>query len=317
MNLSKTKEITDLFGIKYPIIQAGMVWVGGADLAAASSNAGILGLIGAGSMQTDILRQHLQKVKTKTDKPVGVNIPLLYKHCEAQIEVCLKEGVTIFFISAGSPKKYTSYLQDKGCVVIHVTSTPELAKKCELAGVDGIVAEGFEAGGHNGRDEITTMCLIPQVVDAVSIPVIAAGGISDGRGMMSALALGASGAQIGTRFVTSIESSAQENFKHAIVNAGPSDTMLSMKKLEPVRLLKNEFFKTVHEAEAHGASVEELREILGKGLAKQGMFDGDVTGGELEIGQVSGMIQSVDTVADIVDELIETYNSTLKSLVSL
>lgn len=307
------QRICELFNIEYPIIQAGMVWVSGAKLAAAATNAGCLGIIGAGSMKPDLLEQHILKAKELSQNPhaLAVNIPLLYKYVEEQIEVSLKNGIKIFFTSAGSPKKYTQYLKDKGATVVHVTSSPELAIKCEQAGVDAIVAEGFEAGGHNGRDEITTMSLIPQVVDAVRIPVIAAGGIGDGRSMAAALCLGADAVQIGTRFLMTKESSAHKNFKDAISNAGSGDTKLMMKKYVPVRLLKNEFYTQIESAEQAGASKEELVEILGKGRAKAGMLDGDMERGELEVGQVSAYISDLPTVEEMVKQLIDQYQLTI------
>jgi enoyl-[acyl-carrier protein] reductase II len=304
----KDTSITKLFNIKYPIIQGGMVWVSGAKLAAAVSNAGGLGLIGAGSMKPDLLEKHILKAKSLTDKPFGVNIPLLYRLVEEQIEVALKHDVKIFFTSAGSPKKYTKYLKDKGCIVVHVTSSPDLAKKCELAGVDAIVAEGFEAGGHNGREEITTMSLIPQVADTVSIPVIAAGGIGDGRGIAAAFMLGAKGVQLGSRFACTQESSAHQNFKEAIKNAKAGDTLLSMKKYVPVRLLKNKFQQEMYQLEQKGAPVEDLLELLGKGRAKSGMLEGNIEEGELEIGQVSALFNEVPSVEKLMDKLLFEYN---------
>jgi len=303
-----------LFGVRLPIVQAGMVWVSGGKLAAAASEAGALGVVGAGSMQPALLREHLKKAKALTTKPIGVNIPLLYSKAQEQIDVSIAEGVRIFFTSAGSPKACTPYLKEKGCVVVHVTASPELAKKCEAAGVDAIVAEGFEAGGHNGRDEITTMALIPQVRDAVKIPVIAAGGIGDGRGIAAALALGADGVQLGTRFAATVESSAHANFKRAIVDAQPGGTMLSMKALVPVRLLKNRFYEQVAAAEARGASKEELAELLGKGRAKRGMLDGDIDEGELEIGQIASMMKDIPTCAQLVQRLQQEYQAALARL---
>lgn len=306
--------ITDLFGIRVPIVQAGMVWVSGGKLAAAASQAGALGLIGAGSMQPDLLRLHIRKAKALTDKPFGINLPLLYAKAREQIDVALEEGVRIFFTSAGSPKTFTSYLKDKGAIVVHVTSSPELAQKCEAAGVDAIVAEGFEAGGHNGRDEITTMVLIPEVVDAVKIPVIAAGGIADGRQIAAALALGASGVQMGTRFAATAESSAHANFKRAITTAAPGATMLTLKKLVPVRLLKNRFFEQVAAAEERGATTDELQALLGKGRAKSGMLEGDLDEGELEIGQVAAMVRDLPTTAALVQRLEREYQAALAAL---
>lgn len=310
----KQKEICTLFGIKHPIIQAGMVWVSGGKLAAAAANAGALGIIGAGSMKPEMLRHQIQKAKSLTDKPLAVNLPLLYKQIEEQIQVCLDEGIKIFFTSAGSPKKFTATLKAQGCIVVHVTSSPELAIKCEKAGVDAIVAEGFEAGGHNGRDEITTMSLIPQVVDKVSIPVIAAGGIANGRQMASAFCLGASAVQIGTRFIATNESSAHENFKTALLKASSGDTKLMMKSLVPVRLLKNKFSDEIASMEASSATPEELAAHLGKGRAKKGMLDGDVDDGELEVGQVSAMVSDIISCEELVSRLINECNSCIKSL---
>ena len=306
--------ITKLFGIKLPIIQAGMVWVSGGKLAAAAANTGALGIIGAGSMKPDLLRQHILKAQALTNNPIGVNLPLLYHGIEEQISICLELGIRIFFTSAGSPKKYTPMLKSHNCVVVHVTSTPELAKKCEDAGVDAIVAEGFEAGGHNGRDEITTMVLIPEVVDAVKIPVIAAGGIANGRQMAAAMALGACGVQIGSRFAATVESSAHQNFKNAIVQASPTATMLSMKKTVPVRLLKNRFYEEISRLEEQGASAADLEAHLGKGRAKAGMLDGDLENGELEIGQVSGLIKDIPTCQELVTRLLDEYARAVATL---
>ncbi len=306
--------ISALFNIELPIIQAGMVWVSGGKLAAAASEAGALGIIGAGSMNPDLLKQHIKKARSLTRKPLAVNIPLLYSKVEEQIDVALTEGIRIFFTSAGSPKTFTKKLKDSGCTVVHVTSSPELAIKCEAAGVDAVVAEGFEAGGHNGRDEITTMVLIPQVVDAVNIPVIAAGGIGDGRGIAAAFALGAHGVQIGSRFAATQESSAHANFKQAIINAGPGSTMLSMKKAVPVRLLKNKFYEDITKLEEQGASKEALNELLGKGRARLGMLEGDLNEGELEIGQIAGLIRDLPTVAALVNRLRTEYNQALSNM---
>ncbi len=303
----RNNPICKLLNIEYPIIQAGMIWVSGGKLAAACANSGILGIVGAGSMSPELLDQHLKKACQLTTKPIGVNIPLLFSKAQEQIDIALKNGVRIFFTSAGSPKKYTPYLKEKGAKVIHVTSTPQLATKCEQAGVDAIVAEGFEAGGHNGKDEITTMTLIPQVVDSVSIPVIAAGGIGDGRTMLAAMVLGASGVQMGTRFVTCHESSAHQNFKNAIIESGPCDTMLSLKNVVPVRLLKNKFYNEITEMTLNKASVEELSNHLGKGRAKKGMLEGDLDEGELEIGQISALIKDSPKASDLVDNIIREY----------
>lgn len=310
------KTILNILPIKYPIIQAGMVWVSGGKLAAASANAGILGVIGAGSMKLDVLEQQILKAKSLTHHPerLAVNVPLLYEKTKEQLELSLKLGIKIFITSAGSPKIYTSWLKSQGATVIHVTSTPELALKCQDAGVDAIIAEGFEAGGHNGREEITTMVLIPQVCDAIKIPVIAAGGIVDGRGIAAAFSLGAQGVQLGTRFVATHESSAHSAFKEAILNSSPSSTMLMMKKYVPVRLLKNHFFDEVKKLEDAGASVEDLTTLLGHGRARAGMFEGDLINGELEIGQGCSMIKDCPTVAEVVANLITDYKSAIKEL---
>ncbi len=307
-------SITKLFGTRLPIIQAGMVWVSGGKLAAAASNAGALGLIGAGSMKPDLLKHHIEKAKSLTSKPFGINIPLLYSAAEEQIKIALDAGVRIFFTSAGSPKKLTPFLKSHGCTVVHVTSTPDLAKKCEDAGCDAVVAEGFEAGGHNGRDEITTLVLIPQVVDAVKIPVIAAGGIGDGRAIAACMALGAAGVQIGTRFAATVESSAHANFKQAITGSKPDSTFLMMKQLVPVRLLKNQFFDEIRAMEERGASKEEINAHLGKGRAKAGMLDGDLANGELEIGQICSTVRDVPTCAELVTRLEKEYAAAVNHL---
>ncbi len=311
--------MTTLLPVKYPIIQAGMVWVSGAKLAAASANAGILGVIGAGSMKPELLEQHILKAQSLTSHPerLAVNVPLLYEKSKEQLETAIRLGIKIIITSAGSPKTYTKWLKDQGATVIHVTSRPELAKKCEAAGCDAIIAEGFEAGGHNGRDEITTMVLIPQVVDAVKIPVIAAGGIVDGRGIAAAFALGAQGVQLGTRFVATIESSAHENFKQAILSSHPSSTMLMMKKHVPVRLMKNAFFNEVKKLEDQGASEEEIVTLLGHGRAKAGMLDGDMQNGEIEIGQGCSLIHDCPSVAQVVNQLILDYQKTLSLIAPL
>ncbi len=301
-------KITQLFNIQYPIIQGGMIWCSGWELASAVSNAGGLGLIGSGSMYPDVLREHIQKCKKATKKPFGVNVPLLYPQTDDHIRIILEEGVKIVFTSAGNPKKYTNYLQENGVTVVHVIANVKFAKKCEEAGVDAIVAEGFEAGGHNGFEETTTMVLIPQIKKAISVPLIAAGGIGSGRSMLAAMALGADGVQIGSRFAASLESSAHENFKLAIIDAGDGDTQLVMKKVVPVRLIKNEFFQKIKQAEESGASPEELKEILGRARAKKGMFEGDLQEGELEIGQVSGYIDEIKSVSNIIKEIIEEFN---------
>lgn len=307
------KNITSLLPIKYPIVQAGMVWVSGGNLAAASANAGILGVIGAGSMKPELLKHHVEKAISLTTHPerLAVNVPLLYERTKEQLEVSLKAGIKTFITSAGSPKTYTSWLKDQGCKVIHVVATPEFALKSEAAGCDAVIAEGFEAGGHNGRDEITTLVLIPQVVDAVKIPVIAAGGIADGRGIAAVMSLGAEGAQLGTRFVATIESSAHDNFKKLILNAGPGSTMLSMKKSVPVRLYKNKFYEEIKRLEDQGASKEELEKVLGHGRAKLGMLDGNIDDGEIEIGQVASMVRDIPTVSELVERLVKEQRQSL------
>lgn len=309
-----TKRITSLFGIRYPIIQAGMIWCSGWRLASAVSNSGGLGIIGAGSMYPAILREHIQKCKKATKQSFGVNIPLLYPDIEKLIEIVIEEKVQIVFTSAGNPAIWTQYLKEKGITVVHVVSNEKFALKAESCGVDAIVAEGFEAGGHNGREETTTLVLVPQLCKAVKIPVIAAGGIGSGRTMLAAIALGAEGVQIGSRFVTSEESSAHVNFKKAILKAKDGDTQLSIKKLTPARLLKNKFWEQINRAEMSGASEEELKIILGRARAKKGMFEGDLEDGELEIGQISGYINEIKPAADIVVEIIEEYSSALQKL---
>lgn len=306
--------IKQLFNIKYPIIQGGMIWCSGWELASSVSNAGGLGLIGSGSMYPEILREHIKKCKQATNNPFGVNVPLLYPNIEEHIKIIIEEGVKIVFTSAGNPKTWTNHLKQHGITVVHVVSNVKFAIKCQEAGVDAIVAEGFEAGGHNGREETTTLVLIPQVKKAITIPLIAAGGIGSGRAMAAAFALGAQGVQIGSRFVTTQESSAHINFKNAIVEAKEGDTQLSLKQLTPVRLLKNPFFEKVSELEKSGASSEELTNLLGRGRAKKGMFEGDLTEGELEIGQVSGGIDKIQTVKEVVDEIVKEYNTVIKKL---
>ncbi len=306
--------MTELFKIKYPIVQAGMVWASGWRLAAAVSNAGALGLIGSGSMYPDVLRYHIQQCKRVTDKPFGVNVPLMYPDIEKHIQIIIEEGVKIVFTSAGNPKTWTGILKEKGITVVHVVSSSRFALKAEQAGCDAVVAEGFEAGGHNGREETTTMVLIPAVADAVSIPVIAAGGIANGRQMLAAIALGAQGVQIGTRFVATHEASSHINFKNAVINSTEGDTLLSMKKLTPVRLLKNHFFEQVKQAELSGASEEELRNLLGRGRAKKGMFEGELEEGELEIGQVSALIKEIIPAADVVANIWKEYKECLERL---
>jgi enoyl-[acyl-carrier protein] reductase II len=309
--------INKLFNIQYPIVQGGMIWCSGWELASAVSSAGGLGLIGSGSMYPDILRDHIKKCKKATDKPFGVNVPLLYPNIEEHIKIIIEEGVKIVFTSAGNPKTWTSHLKQHGITVVHVVANIKFALKCQEAGVDAIVAEGFEAGGHNGREETTTMALIPQIKKAVSIPIIAAGGIASGQAMVAAIALGADGVQVGSRFVTTHESSAHINFKNAIINSSEGDTKLSLKQLTPVRLLKNEFANKVNELENKGASVEELSVLLGRGRAKKGMFEGDLIEGELEIGQVSSQIKSIQSVKEVLDEMVFDYNQTIKLLTEI
>lgn len=307
-------RICKLFAIDKPIIQAGMIWCSGWELASAVSNAGGLGLIGAGSMYPEVLRTHIRKCKAATNKPFGVNIPLLYPDIEKHIQIVIEEKVPVVFTSAGSPKTWTPILKANGIKVVHVVSAIKFAVKCEEAGVDAIVAEGFEAGGHNGREESTTMVLIPQVKQHVSIPVIAAGGIGFGAQMAAAFALGAEGVQVGSRFVATPESSAHENFKQAVINAGEGGTQLTLKQLTPVRLIKNKFFDEVDQAEKRGASAEELNILLGRARAKKGMFEGDLNEGELEIGQISSAIKTLKPAADVVDEIFNEFTDTLKAL---
>lgn len=309
--------ITKLFNIEFPIIQAGMVWCSGWKLASAVSNAGGLGIIGAASMYPDVLIEHLTKCKAATSKPFAVNIPLLYPQIDDLIQIIIDHKVPIVFTSAGSPKKYTGLLKSHGITVVHVVSSAQFALKSELAGVDAVVAEGFEAGGHNGREETTTMCLIPEVVDTVKIPVIAAGGIASGRSMAAAFALGAQAVQIGSRFIASPEASAHQNYKDYILKMKEGDTELSLKALTPVRLVKNGFYKKVKSAQESCATTEELREILGRGKAKKGMFEGDVEEGELEVGQVASTINVIKPAADIVDEIWNEFQQTCSRLGTL
>ncbi len=307
-------RICQLFGIRYPVIQGGMVWCAGWRLASAVSNHGGLGLLGAGSMHPETLEEHIRKTKAATDKPFGVNIPLFYPEMERILKIIVNEKVKIVFTSAGSPKKYTSFFHDHGITVAHVIASAQFAVKCEEAGVDAVVAEGFEAGGHNGRDETTTLALIPSVRRATSLPLMAAGGIASGRAILAAMALGAEGVQIGSRFAAAEESSAHPAFKKMVVQSGEGDTFLSLKKLSPVRLLKNRFFDQVQEAEKRGASTEELQTLLGRGRAKKGMFEGDLDEGELEIGQVASLIDSVQPVEEIMKKLIGEYREALNDL---
>lgn len=306
--------INKLFNIQFPIVQGGMIWCSGWELASAVSNAGGLGLIGSGSMYPEILRDHIRKCKLATDKPFGVNVPLLYPNIEAHINIIIEEGVKIVFTSAGNPKTWTNHLKQHGIKVAHVVANSKFALKCEEAGVDAIVAEGFEAGGHNGREETTTMALIPQIKKSVNIPIIAAGGISSGQSMAAAIALGANGVQVGSRFVTTHESSAHINFKNAILNSLEGDTKLSLKQLTPVRLLRNEFSLQVNELENQGASAEELTNLLGRGRAKKGMFEGDLVNGELEIGQIASQLKSLQSAKEVIDDMVNEYNLTIKKM---
>lgn len=309
--------ICKLFTIKYPLIQAGMVWCSGWELAAAVSNAGGLGIIGSGSMYPDVLKTHIEKCKAATDKLFGVNVPLLYPDIDKQMRVIIESGVKIVFTSAGNPNTWTKILKEQGITVVHVIANTKFAKKAEDAGVDAVVAEGFEAGGHNGREETTTFCLVPLVKKAVTIPVIAAGGIGTGRGMLAAMALGADGVQIGSRFVASDEASAHANFKNRIITSAEGDTQLMLKKLTPVRLLKNHFYDLVKNAEEKNASTEELATLLGKGRAKKGMFEGNMEEGELEIGQIAALVRNIKPAGEIVAEIINEYNYAKQQLYSL
>ncbi len=310
-------RINELFGIKYPIIQGGMIWCSGWELASAVSNAGGLGIIGSGSMYPDVLRLQIRKCKQMTDKPFGVNIPLLYPDIEEHVKIIIEEGVKFIFTSAGNPKKYTSRLQKHGIKVVHVIANKKFALKSIEAGVDAIVAEGFEAGGHNGVEEITTMCLIPMIKDIVNIPIIAAGGISSGRAMLAAIALGADAVQIGSRFIASNECSAHINFKNKVVNSDEGETDLTLKELTAVRLMKNKFYYQIQDAYAKNASKDDLRLLLGRGRAKKGMFEGDLEEGELEVGQVSAMINKIISVEEIIKEITEEYELERKNIVSL
>ncbi|WP_405605153.1 NAD(P)H-dependent flavin oxidoreductase [Polaribacter sp. Asnod1-A03] len=303
-----TNRITELFNIKYPIIQGGMVWVSGWKLASAVSNAGGLGLIGAGSMYPDVLREHIQKCKKAINKPFGVNIPMLYPEVDKLMDIIVEEGVKIVFTSAGNPKTWTSFLQEKGIIVVHVVSSVKFALKAEAAGVDAIVCEGFEAGGHNGREETTTFTLIPTVKAEIKIPVIAAGGIATGKGMLAAMVLGADGVQIGSRFAATEESSAHINFKNTIVVVKEGDTCLTLKELAPVRLIKNEFYKKLEKLYQQNPTEEQLKELLSKGRAKKGIFEGDLIEGELEIGQIAALIEEIKPVKIIFDEIIDEFN---------
>jgi enoyl-[acyl-carrier protein] reductase II len=302
-------KITQLFGISYPIIQGGMIWNSGYKLASAVSNAGGLGLIGAGSMYPEVLREHIQKCKKATSKPFGVNVPMLYPNIEEIMQIIVEEGVKIVFTSAGNPKTWTSFLKENGIIVVHVVSSSKFALKAQEAGVDAVVAEGFEAGGHNGREETTTLTLIPMVRENISIPLIAAGGIATGKGMLAAMVLGADGVQMGSRFAASIESSAHIDFKKTILDTQEGETLVTLKELAPVRLIKNKFFNDIQAAYANCASVEDLKTLLGRARAKKGMFEGDLVEGELEIGQIAGLIHDILPVEMIISNVISEFNS--------
>ncbi|UPS91717.1 nitronate monooxygenase family protein [Bizionia sp. M204] len=303
-----SNKITKLFNIQYPIIQAGMIWNSGWRLASASSNAGILGLLGAGSMYPDVLREHIQKCKKATDKPFGVNVPMLYPNVEEIMNIIVEEGVKIVFTSAGNPKTWTSWLQERGITVVHVVSSVKFALKAQDAGVDAVVAEGFEAGGHNGRDETTTLTLIPMVREQLTIPLIAAGGIATGKAMLATMILGADAVQVGSRFVASEESSAHQAFKQVVVDVKEGDTQLTLKELAPVRLVKNKFYDEIQELYKSSPSPEQLKELLGRARAKRGMFEGDLEDGELEIGQIAGLIHDIKPVAEIVKDMLKEFD---------
>ena len=313
----KMNRICKLFGIQYPIIQGGMVWCSGWRLASAVSNSGGLGLIGAGSMHPDVLRQHIRKCQAATEKPFGVNVPLMYPEIDVLMNILVEENVKIVFTSAGNPKTWTGFLKEHGIKVAHVVSSSKFAIKCEQAEVDAIVAEGFEAGGHNGREETTTLCLIPAVSRATTLPLIAAGGIGTGNAMLATFALGAEGVQIGTRFALTKESSAHENFKNLCLSLNEGDTKLLLKKLSPTRLVKGDFTTAVEEAEARGASVEEMKKLLGKGRAKKGIFEGNLQEGELEIGQIASLFKDMQTVEEIMKEILDDFRTGMNNLESL
>ncbi|WP_431111063.1 NAD(P)H-dependent flavin oxidoreductase [Winogradskyella poriferorum] len=310
-------RITELFNIEHPIVQAGMIWNSGWKLASAASNAGILGLIGAGSMYPDVLREHIQKCKAATDKPFGVNVPMLYPNIEEIMDIIVEEGVKIVFTSAGNPKTWTSWLQERGITVVHVVSSVKFALKAQDAGVDAVVAEGFEAGGHNGRDETTTLTLIPMVKEHLEIPLIAAGGIATGKAMLACMVLGADGVQVGSRFVASEESSAHQDFKQVVVDAKEGDTQLTLKELAPVRLVKNKFFNDLQELYKTAPTPEQLKELLGRARAKRGMFEGDLDDGELEIGQIAGLIHDIKPVAEIVNDMVTEFEEAKKQVAQL
>ncbi|MCG8806235.1 DUF561 domain-containing protein [Tenacibaculum finnmarkense] len=307
-------KITQLFNIKYPIIQGGMVWVSGWKLASAVSNAGGLGLIGAGSMYPEVLREHIQKCKKATDKPFGVNVPMLYPDIQKIMDIIIEEGVKIVFTSAGNPKTYTAFLKQKGITVVHVVSSVKFALKAEAAGVDAVVCEGFEAGGHNGREETTTLTLIPMVKEKVEIPVISAGGISSGKAMLATMILGADGVQIGSRFAATLESSAHANFKQTIIDVKDGDTHLTLKELAPVRLIKNKFYNDVQDLYQQNPTIEEIKELLGRARAKKGMFEGDLNEGELEIGQVAGLIHQIKSAKEVLEEIVTEFEQIKDSL---
>ncbi|MCA4806554.1 nitronate monooxygenase [Myroides odoratimimus] len=310
-------KLVDLFKIQYPIVQGGMIWNSGYKLASAVSNAGGLGLIGAGSMYPEVLREHIQKCKKATDKPFGVNVPMLYPNIEEIMNIIVEEGVKIVFTSAGNPKTWTPFLKQHGITVVHVVSSSKFALKAQEAGVDAIVAEGFEAGGHNGREETTTLTLIPMVREKITVPLIAAGGIATGRGMLAAMVLGADGVQMGTRFIASKESSAHDNFKNLLLDVQEGDTVLTLKELAPVRLIKNEFYTGLQALYAKNPSVEELKEYLGRARAKKGMFEGDLVEGELEVGQISGLIHKIEPVSDIVKNIIAEFDQAKRDIAQL
>ena len=309
-----TNSITNLFNIQYPIVQGGMIWVSGWKLASAVSNAGGLGLIGAGSMYPEVLREHIQKCKKATAKPFGVNVPMLYPQIEEIMNIIVEEEVRIVFTSAGNPKTWTSFLKDKGITVVHVVSSVTFAQKAEAAGVNAIVCEGFEAGGHNGREETPTFTLIPMIKQNVSIPVIAAGGIANGRGMLAAMVLGADGVQIGSRFAATVESSAHKNFKQVIIDLKDGDTQLTLKELAPVRLVKNHFYHQIQELYQQNPTIEQIKELLGRARAKKGMFEGDLDNGELEIGQIAGIINKIKPAGLVLKDIVEEYNTVKSSL---
>ncbi|MSP57441.1 MAG: nitronate monooxygenase [Flavobacteriales bacterium] len=310
-------RITELFGVEYPIIQGGMIWCSGWKLASAVSNAGGLGLIGSGSMYPGVLKTHIQRCKQATNKPFGVNIPLMYPEIDKHLEVVVEEGVKIIFTSAGNPLKYTSWLKDRGITVVHVVANVKFTKKCEEAGVDAIVAEGFEAGGHNGKEETTTLCLLPLLKDHTTLPIIAAGGIGCGRSMAAAFCLGADGVQVGSRFAASIESSAHEGFKQEIIRAGDGATQLTLKEITPVRVIKNAFFEQIQQSYREGADIEKLKQLLGHGRAKKGMFEGQLSEGELEIGQIAARISEIESAQHIVSSMVLECLDTFKTIHSL